>query len=139
MTASVYRSDLLLVYLLCTHCLAVLTMWLIPFGLLFSVAVTVMSVISLLCLCRQHQWLPGKNSLTKLHFDKDNICTLEYADGNKKAAYKIKGSVIFSLALVLYLQPVKGRTKSIFIARDALAPEVWRQLRVRLRDPDSWA
>lgn len=138
MTVSFYRSGLLLAYLLWTHCLAVMTVWVLPFGLLTHVAVTVMSVISLLLLCCQYQWLPCKNSLAKLHIDKENNCTLEYADGNKKAAYKIKGSVIFSLALVIYLKPARGRTKSVFIARDTLLPEVWRQLRVRLRDPDSW-
>jgi len=139
MTVLIRRSGWLLVYLIITHFLAIFTVWIIPTGTLLRSVLSALVLLGLVLLCRRHQWLSNHKSLIKLRFDKENNCFLELSDKSKKGPYKIKGSVLFNPALVLYLQPVHGRlSKSIFIARDAVDATVWRQLRVKLRDPDSW-
>lgn len=139
MMVTIQRSPRLLAYLLTTHFLAILSLWLIPIGIVLTSVLSVFIMLSLLLLCREYQWLSTGNSLVKLHFDKDNQCFLEFLDKAKKGPYKIKRSVIFNLALVLSLQHIyKQDSKSIFVACDAVNQEDWRQLRVKLRDPDSW-
>lgn len=139
MMVTIQRSPRLLAYLLTTHSLAIVSLWVIPIGIMWASFLSVFILLSLLLLCREYQWLSTGNSLVKLHFDKDNQCFLEFLDKAKKGPYKIKRSVIFNLALVLSLQHVYQQdSKAIFVACDAVNQDDWRQLRVKLRDPDSW-
>jgi len=139
MTVLIKRSSWLLTYLLCAHLIAIFTVWLIQIDVILSSVLTVVIVASLFVYCRQYRDLPTGKRLIKLRLDKHNDCFLDFSDNSQQGPYRLKGSVIFNPALVLYLRSDRsGLSKPIFIARDAVIDKAWRQLRIRLRDPDSW-
>lgn len=88
MMVTIQRSPRLLAYLLTTHSLAIVSLWVIPIGIMWASFLSVFILLSLLLLCREYQWLSTGNSLVKLHFDKDNQCFLEFLDKAKKARIK---------------------------------------------------
>ncbi|WP_438971811.1 protein YgfX [Methylophaga sp.] len=139
MTVWIRRSTLILTYLFAIHILAFGSVWLVLDQLLVSITLILLVLVHFIFLARQYQWLPCRNYLTKLVFHSDHTCSLEFADKGKKGPFMIKGSVLFNPGLVLYLKPLQaGFNKPVFIARDAVEPDIWRLLRVKLRDPDFW-
>ncbi len=139
MTVLIKESTGLMIYLLGIHFVAIWTLWLIEIDVILSSFLSMLICLSLFVYYRQYRGVMGHKKLTQLRVDNKNQCILDFSDNSQKGPYGLKGSVIFNVALIIYLRSTKRFvSKPVFIPRDAVDEKAWRQLRVRLRDPDSW-
>ncbi|KGM06041.1 hypothetical protein LP43_2356 [Methylophaga thiooxydans] len=139
MTVLIKTSKGVVIYLFGIHIVAIFTLWLIEIDVIFSSLLSMLICLSLFVYCRRYLGVMRHKRLTQLRLDKQNQCFLSFSDNSLKGPYSLKGSVIFNVALIIYLGSGKHfLSKPLFIPRDAVDDKAWRQLRVRLRDPDSW-
>ncbi len=139
MTVLIKTSRGVVIYLFGIHIVAIFTLWLIEIDVIFSSLLSMLICLSLFVYCRRYLSVMRHKRLTQLRLDKQNQCFLSFSDNSLKGPYSLKGSVIFNVALIMYLRSGKHlSSKPLFIPKDAVDDKAWRQLRVRLRDPDSW-
>lgn len=139
MTVLIKTSRGVVIYLFGIHIVAIFTLWLIEIDVIFSSLLSMLICLSLFVYCRRYLGVMRHTRLTQLRLDKQNQCFLSFSDNSLKGPYSLKGSVIFNVALIMYLRSGKHLlSKPVFIPKDAVDDKAWRQLRVRLRDPDSW-
>lgn len=139
MTVLIKTSRGVVIYLFGIHIVATFTLWLIEIDVIFSSLLSMLICLSLFVYCRHFLGVMRHKRLTQLRLDKQNQCFLSFSDNSLKGPYSLKGSVIFNVALIMYLGSGKHfLSKPVFIPKDAVDDKAWRQLRVRLRDPDSW-
>lgn len=133
------RSRLLLGYLLFTHVAALLLVGLLRLHWLMMISLLLFIAASLLRDCRHHGWLGYKPAVTAIKINADNRWFVVDGKGQEQGPFDLKSSVILGPLIVLYLQSAsQRRTSPLVLARDAVATDHWRLLRIRLRAPESW-
>jgi hypothetical protein len=126
-------------YLLISHLLGLTAVLILPTAWWLTGVFSLTVFFSLVHLARRFQWLSSKTAVKTLKINSDNQCYLTSVDNYSDGPYRISRCVLFDIVIMLYLKRAnEDKTTSIVIAKDAVSVQDWRQLRVRLLDPDFW-
>lgn len=140
MHITLQRSPGLLGFILSSHLAAILLVMLSQLDIALTVLCLLMILINLLFNARRYGWLDRDAALEALNIKADGRCSLFDCNGQKIRGYRLAGSVMLGPLMVIYLKPSRRQwTRSVLLPRDAVDSEHWRQLRIRLRDPETWA
>lgn len=133
------RSNSLLCYLILIHGLTlVMVVVLLANTWLSFIAVTLIST-SFIYYCQCYQWLESDRSIVKVGRDTRGRWTLFYADNTLQEKLNLTHCVVTSKAVILYFSAASfWGAPSITILADASDSELFRQLRVYLRDPKTF-
>ena len=130
------RSKWLLGYLIVIHAVMMLTIFSLPIGIGWLVLGAGALVLSFVCISRRHQWLRSSPVNTQISRDESGLWQLDAANGNKPSALTIDASFVTANVVIIYMKnDSHWRRLSITILADAVDKELFRQLRVYLRDP----
>lgn len=134
------RSVALLGFIVISHLAAMLVVVLTRLDISLTAFLLLFIAASLLFYCRRYGWLGRKPTVTAIKGGAENRWAIIDHLGRRQSGFELKRSIILGPLIVLYLKPPGRRlTRPVIIFRDALASEHWRQLRIRLRDPETWA
>lgn len=140
MKVSIGRSILILCYLCTAHGCAVLLVVTVALPVIVKSLLCLLLLVSLLYYCRQFQWLAGGKPITALECNQDNQWYVTYSSQSKQGPCTLTGSVVMAQWLIVHLQQRRdGRKLTVVIAADAADKEKLRRLRIKLRDPATWA
>lgn len=138
MTVNLQRSTGLLLYLVLIHALAVLLLWLLKLDTLLTVLLGLLLMLSLLFSCRRYGWLYEQAEITQLRCDGDGRWFL-HAEQTQTRGWQLQQSAQLGPLMVLrFSSNAKKRVQSVVVVRDAVDAETWRQLCLKLRDPETW-
>ena len=139
MSIYLQRSRVLLGDLIASHAFAMTMVimsslhWSLTLGLLLLIS------LNLLYHARRYGWLMDGPATAILKLSGDQRWQLIDSQGRPQGEYQLRRSVMLGCVLVIYLKkPFSRLSHSVLIARDAVEPEQWRLLRVKLRDPGQW-
>ncbi|MCX4186433.1 protein YgfX [Methylophaga sp. OBS4] len=140
MKVSIGRSFLILCYLCTAHGCAVLLVIAVALPVIVQSLLCLLLLLSLFYYCRQFQWQAGGKSITALECNQDNQWYVICSNQSKQGPCTLMGSVVMAQWLIVHLQQRRdGRKLAVVIATDAADKEKLRQLRIKLRDPATWA
>jgi hypothetical protein len=127
-----------LYYLLVVHALAGILVLLLEMQTLISAILFLLIVLSLTLSCQRYGWLRRAPVVSELVWDDGGHWYLS-AENSHAASWQLKRSVILGPLIFLSLRSGANRTKqSVLLTRDAVDKESWRQLCLKLRDPETW-
>jgi hypothetical protein len=133
------RSRLIMAYLLLIHLSALLLINLTGLGIGFEIFISLLIIVSLLYYSRLYGWIGQQNQITVLWVDDDGFWFMADKMGSQQGPMQLTSSVLLGPVIAIYFKPLSGLLgKSVLIPEDAVKPDDWRRLRVRLRDPESW-
>lgn len=102
------------------------------------IAVAIIST-SFIYYCGRYQWLKNGRAITKIERNAKQQWTLFYSDNTSQGKQVLKHCVVTSKLIILYFSKSSHwRDTSITILEDAVDVELFRQLRVYLRDPKTF-
>lgn len=138
MTVTIQRSTGLLLYLVLVHVLAGLLLCLLKLDTLLTVLLCLLLVRSLFVSCRRYGWLNERAAITQLRCDGDGRWFLD-AEQIHARPWLLQQSVQLGPLMVLrFRASAKKHAQSVVVVRDAVDAETWRQLCLKLRDPETW-
>ncbi len=138
MTVNLQRSAGLILYLVLIHALAILLLCLLKLDTLSTMLLGLLLMLSLLVSCRRYGWLHQQADITHLRCDEDGRWFLD-AEQTQTRPWQLQQSVQLGPLMVLrFSSSAKKRVQSVVVARDAVDAETWRQLCLKLRDPETW-
>jgi hypothetical protein len=138
MTVNLQRSNGLLLYLVLIHALAVLLLCLLKLEVILSVLLGLLLLLSLFISCRRYGWLHGLADITQLRCEDDERWFLD-AELRQTRAWQLQHSVQLGPLMVLrFRSRAEKHTQSVVVVRDAVDVDTWRQLCLKLRDPETW-
>ncbi len=130
------RSRWLFCYFIVIHAVMMLTIFSLPIGIDWSATAIGALSLSFVCTSRRHQWLRGTLIKTQILRDESGLWHLDAAKGKKQSALTIDASFVTTHLVIIYLKnDSRWRRLSITIFADAVDKDLFRQLRVYLRDP----
>lgn len=133
------RSRLMLSFLLVTHLSALYLLDLLAISLTLTVVSSLLLIASLLFYCRRYGWLFEPAQIDRLWINQDGFWFWSDSAGRELGPMQLKSSVILGPWIAVYLKPSNvRRNRALIITRDNVTDEDWRQLRIKLRDPESW-
>ncbi len=133
------RSKWLLGYFIFVHGLMMLMMVSLIPNLWLSLAVVLMLSASFIYYCRRHQWLKSQHAVITIARDDKHNWRLSYADGAVQEKCLLKHCVVTpSLVMLNFTGISAGKGQSVTITADAVNAELFRQLRVYLRNPKTF-
>lgn len=138
-TMVIDRSRWLLIYLILIHglMLVMLAVLLPNIGLLF-LAVIFLST-SFIYYCQCYQWLESHRAVIKIQRDNERRWMLFYSGNAVPEKFNLKHCVVTPKCVILYFSGGSfWDAPSITILVDASDSELFRQLRVYLRDPKTF-
>lgn len=138
MRVSLHRSRGLLLYLVVIHGLAGMLLVLLNLDSFLTLLISVLLVVSLMISCKRYGWLKASAHTQQLLCDSDERWTMtgKYV---QVGTWILQHSVILGPLIILRFRPLtKKRTRSVVVLRDAVDAETWRQLCLKLRDPEIW-
>lgn len=139
MLVMLQRSSFLLAYLFMVHVAAGLLLVWLDFHWLLRMGLILLIFFSFVCQLRRYGWLGQKLSLKAIQFNADKGWFTWTTNDVVTGPMALKRSVILGPLIVLYLQSaVKARSQQVVVTRDMFDQEQWRQLRIKLRDPEIW-
>lgn len=139
MLVMLQRSSFLLAYLFMVHIAAGLLLVWLDFHWLLRMGLILLIFFSFFCQLRGYGWLGQKLSLKAIQFNLKKGWFIWTKNDEVTGPMALKRSVILGPLIVLYLQSaVKGRSQQVVVTRDMFELEQWRQLRIKLRDPEIW-
>ena len=133
------RSRQLFIYLIVIHTVMLITVFaVVDFlpGLLLAVAI----IISFIMSCRRYNWLAGKgDACIKIERDATGLWGFIFDDGEVQLDLVLQNSVVTSQFVLLNFERRRWwKSCSITIMSDAVECELFRQLRVYCRDPNTF-
>jgi len=133
------RSKWLLFYLIIAHGLMLaMIMTLLP-NVWLSLLVAIIISASFIYYCQRHQWLKSNRAIIRAERDTKGRWQLFHSDNTSKGKLSLKQCVVTSKLVILYLSGASfWESRAIIIIADATDPELFRQLRVYLRDPKTF-
>jgi len=138
MTVTLQRSRGLLLYLLLAHGLAGILISMLSLNGVLIMLLDLLLVVSLLLSCRRYGCLDEQAVISQFHCDGDGRWFLQGIHSHKEA-WRLRNSVILGpLMLLSFSSKAQKRMQPVLVIRDAVDAETWRQLCLRLRDPESW-
>lgn len=139
MLVMLQRSSFLLAYLFMVHIAAGLLLVWLDFHWLLRMGLILLIFFSFVWQLRRYGWLGQKPSLKAIQFNLEKGWFTWTKNDEVTGPMALKRSVILGPLIVLYLQSaVKGRSQQVVVTRDMFDLEQWRQLRIKLRDPEIW-
>ena len=133
------RSLRLLIYFFVLHGLMLVTMLSLLGTCWWSVLVFIIIMLSGVYYCRQHQWLNSQKSLDKIERDASGKWILSYQDGKQHLELTLTSSFVTPYVVILYFNKSHfWQRYAVTIISDAVDKELFRQLRVYLRDPKTF-
>jgi len=133
------RSHYLLGYFLLVYLMMTLTLVILFADVILLMAFIVISMaISLILQLQKYGWL-NRGHAIKMLICNEGIWTVNYFDGSSLAELELKSSYVSPLITLIHLK-IKGKWRKItvVILSDAVDSELFRQLRVMLRDPKTF-
>lgn len=135
LTIVLKQSKYILIYLILVHA----TMLATVVSLLNSIGLSLLAIAGVLAsfifYCQRYQWIKSDNSITKVEYDDKNRWQIYYYGGSVKQKLALKHCVVTSqLILLTFSADLFWRARSVTIMADAVDADLFRQLRVRLRD-----
>lgn len=133
------RSAWILGYLIALHTL-MLVMILSVLGISFwALFALVALVFSLMCYCRQYQWLHSQHSIIKLERDAGGLWNIVYSGNKEKQKLVLNNSVVMPQLVMMYFKaPTLWQRSAVTIMADAVDANSFRQLRIYLRAPKTF-
>ena len=105
---------------------------------LLFIAAAIVS-ISFIYYCGRYQWLKSDRAIAKLERNSKQRWTVVYSDNTSQKNMVLKHCVVTSKLIILYFSRSSyWKDKSVTILEDAVDTELFRQLRVYLRDPKAF-
>ena len=140
MQIALHRSYGLLSFILISHMAAISLVIMSRLDNVLLLILLLLIVTSALHYCRHYGWLGRGLAVTAIRLEAGERCSLIDSNDQEQGGYRLSQCVLLGPLLILYLKPVgRGRVRSLVIPRDALDSQHWRQLQIRLRDPETWA
>lgn len=134
----IHRSKGLLAYLIVVHVLAVTLVLLLSLQLSITAGLLLILFFSLALSCQRYGWLSREAVIHELTLDGDGRWYLNSRQ-RTKTVWQLERSVILGPLIFLHFRSRKKRSlKSVVLAQDAVDRESWRQLCLKLRDPETW-
>ena len=131
------RSRWLLAYLVLMHSVMLITFFSLQITLIWCVLGSAMLILSFIVSCCKYQWLRNAEAINQIERAENGLWQLVYSSGKKQPALKLESGFVTNKVVIIYL---KNRSRychfSIVILSDAVDEEMFRQLRVYLRDPN---
>lgn len=138
MKLTVKRSTGLLYYLIVVHALAGILVLLLEMQTLMSALLFLILLLSLTLSCQRYGWLRRGPVVSELVWDDGGRWYLS-AEHSHAASWLLVRSVILGPLIFLSFRSGANSTKqSVLLTRDAVDKESWRQLCLKLRDPETW-
>ena len=133
------RSLSLLIYFVVLHVLMLVTMLSLLGVSWWSVLIFIMIMLSGIYYCRQYQWLNSHQALNQIERDARDKWSLCFQDGKQHSALTLTRSFITPHVVIMYFNKSHfWQRYAVTIVADAVEGEVFRQLRVYLRDPKTF-
>lgn len=133
------RSAGLLGYLIVSHAAAMILVFVSGINALAAVSFCLLIGFSFTRLSRRNGWFGGRLSTAEIRLNGDRYGYTIDGRGQIQGPYLLIQSVILGPLVVLTLKPEKTtRNVTLVLTRDVLDDEDWRQLCLRLRDPEFW-
>lgn len=116
------------------HACALCCIWLTALPLWLAFILSLAIVGSLVYTLLLHAWRRLPWSVVALHCDREGNLRVGYRDGGEKDAHVLPASTVAPFLTLVVFRPLSRRlAQSAVILPDALAPAVFRQLRVWLK------
>lgn len=133
------RSRMLLTYLLIIHSLMLVTMMSLLVASWWSVPVFIIIVLSAVYYCRQYQWLNRQKALNKIERDASDKWILSYQNGKQHSELTLSSSYVTPQLVIMYFNNSHfWQRYAVTIVFDAVDKQLFRKLRVYLRDPKTF-
>lgn len=133
------RSLSVLAYISILHGLMLVTMLILLRASWWSVLVFIIILLSGLYYCGQYQWLNSQKAFNKIERDASDKWVLSYQDGKQKAELTLTSSFVMPHLVIIYFdKPRSWQRCAVTIVSDAVDGDLFRQLRVYLRDPKTF-
>lgn len=130
------RSRWLLFYLGFIHSVMLITLLNLAVSLLWIALGTAILLFSFIYSCRQYQWLKNSMAINYITRDENGLWQLDYLNGKTQSALKLERSFVSVNLVIIYLSSnSRWRCLTIVILSDAVDKNLFRQLRVYLKDP----
>jgi len=138
MKVTLQRSRGLLLYLLLLHGLAGTLLVLLSMNVLLTAGLCMLLVLSLSLSCRRYGWLGGQAAISQCHCDGERRWFLE-GSNTLAGSWRLRRSVILGPVILLnFKSNAINRQQSVPVFCDAVDADTWRQLCLKLRDPETW-
>lgn len=130
------RSRWLLFYLGFIHSVMLITLLNLAISSVWLVFGISLLVFSFIYSCREYQWLKNSKVVSDIKRDENGLWQLEYLNGKTQAELKLQHSFVSVNLVILHLKSSsRWRCLPIVILSDAAEKNLFRQLRVYLKDP----
>lgn len=129
------RSLRILVYLSILHILMLVTMLSLLGVSWWSLLVFIMIMLSGLYYGQQYQWLNNQKALDTIERDASEKWYLSYQNGKQSSGLTLVSSFVTPQFVIMYFDnSAVWQRRTVTIVHDAVDKELFRQLRVYLRD-----
>jgi predicted signal transduction protein with EAL and GGDEF domain len=130
------RSKWLLFYLGFIHSVMLITLLYLAISPVWFALGTAILLFSFIYSCRQYQWMKNTIAVNYIKRDENGLWQLDYLNGKTQSALKLQHSFVSVNLVIIYLKSsTRWRCLSIVILSDAVDKNLFRQLRVYLKDP----
>ena len=130
------RSRSLFCYLVLIHVVMLLTVVSLPITIGWSAMAVGALALSFVGTSRRHQWLRGSSIKTQISRDERGLWYLNTVKGEKQSSLMLYASFVTANLVIMRLKNDNYWCRiSIVIVSDAVDKNLFRQLRVYLRDP----
>jgi Membrane-bound toxin component of toxin-antitoxin system len=131
------RSRWLLFYLGFIHSVMLITLVNLTLSLMWFALGTAILLLSFIYSCRQYKWLKNSMAINYIKRDENGLWQLDYLNGKTQSTLKLQCSFVSVNLVIIYLKTnTRWRCLPIVILRDAVDKNLFRQLRVYLKDPN---
>lgn len=133
------RSSWLYYYFVLLHVFMLLTLFSLPIGLGFTLLSVACLLLSFIATCQQYQSGSSSSRDRCIERDESDLWSISFANDNKQVALKLESSFVSTKLVIMRLKSANHwRRISIVIVSDAVDTNLFRQLRVFLRDPKTF-
>jgi membrane-bound toxin of toxin-antitoxin system len=130
------RSRWLLLYLGFIHSVMLITLLSLAISVVWFALGAAILVISFISSCGQYQWLKNSMAVNCIKRDENGLWRLDYLNGKIQSGLKLQRSFVSVNLVIIYLKSSsRWRCLPIVILNDAVDKNLFRQLRVYLKDP----
>jgi len=137
------RSLSLLTYFIVLHGLMLVTIWSLLGISWWSLLVFIMIILSGVYYCQQYQWINSQKAVNKIERDASDKWYLSYQNGKQHSALTsaltLSSSYVTPYLVIMYFDNSSiWQRNAVTIVSDAVDRDLFRQLRVYLRDPKTF-
>lgn len=133
------RSKWFLYYIVAVHSVMLITLFCLPINMSLLVLGAVSLQISFVYFCSQNQWLINKAAINKIERNETGLWSITFQNDEKQVGLKLINSFVTTNLIIMSLKNDSWWSRlPIVIFADAVDKNIFRQLRVYLRDPKTF-